>query len=104
MTDLVIKNYDVINNILIIKWEGGVESYIPLKKLRENCPCAGCIGESDVFGNTYKGKQPMRSEVSFQLTNLKLVGYYAVQPFWGDRHNTGIYRYELLKSLGEGEN
>ncbi|MCH7732378.1 MAG: DUF971 domain-containing protein [Candidatus Marinimicrobia bacterium] len=103
MSDLVIKNYDVINDILIIKWEGDAESYIPLKKLRENCPCAGCAGESDVFGNVFKGKQPKRSEVSFQLTNLKLVGYYAVQPFWGDRHNTGIYRYELLQSLGEGE-
>ena len=37
------------------------------KNLRDRCPCANCSGESDVFGNKYKGPE---IEVAFNPTFL----------------------------------
>ena len=46
----------VIENNIAIKWEDQSESYLSNKELRDKCPCANCSGESDVFGNIYKGE------------------------------------------------
>ena len=101
MDQLSIKKYDVVNDTLIIKWNDDSESYISLKTMREDCPCAGCAGEKDALGNIYKGPKQKLNQTSYQLLNIKQVGYYALQPFWGDGCNTGIYRFELLKQFGD---
>lgn len=91
-----------IGTELAIKWGDGTEVFIALERLRRACPCAGCKGEKDVMGNLYKGPEiPLRPE-SFTLRNLVPVGTYAVQPTWGDGHNSGIYAYDYLRHLGEG--
>ena len=41
-------DYELVNDLLIFKWEDGFEGYIPLKMLREKCPCANCEGEKAV--------------------------------------------------------
>jgi len=88
-----------IENELAIKWADGSESFIPLEQLRRGCPCAGCRGEMDVMGNLYKGPEiPLRPE-SFILRSLVRVGTYAIQPVWGDGHNSGIYSFEYLHRL-----
>ncbi|MFQ6674535.1 MAG: gamma-butyrobetaine hydroxylase-like domain-containing protein, partial [Fidelibacterota bacterium] len=74
---------------------------IPLRKMRDQCPCAECGGERDALGNVYMGYGRPRGESGYQLVGFRPVGYYAMQPFWADGHNTGIYRFELLKELGE---
>lgn len=101
MDHLSIKKYDVVNDTLIIKWSDDIESYITLQRMRKVCPCAGCAGEEDALGNIYKGPEQQLNQSSYQLLNIKQIGYYALQPFWGDGHNTGIYRFELLKKLGD---
>ena len=35
---------DVIGGELAISWADGAESFIPLEKLRRQCPCASCKG------------------------------------------------------------
>ena len=70
MSDLAVNNYEIINEFLTLKWTNGDESYIPLKKLRENCPCATCSGETDALGNLHKGLQPALNPASYQLLNL----------------------------------
>jgi DUF971 family protein len=84
---------------LAIKWADGSESYIPLEQLRRHCPCAACKGETDVMGNLYKGPEINLRPESFLLTALARVGTYAIQPTWGDGHNSGIYSYEYLRRL-----
>ena len=85
-----------------IKWADGSESFVTLETLRRACPCAGCKGEMDVMGNLYKGPEiPLRPE-SFILRQLVPVGTYAVQPTWGDGHNSGIYSFDYLKRVAEG--
>jgi DUF971 family protein len=94
-------NVQQIGQELAIKWEDGTESFLPLEKLRRACPCAGCKGESDIMGNLYKGpEQPLRSH-SCELRNLAVVGNYAIQPVWGDGHNTGLYSFDYLKRLAD---
>jgi len=53
------------------------------------------------MGNLYKGPEiPLQAE-SFNLRKLVQVGTYAVQPIWGDGHNSGIYSYEYLLRLAK---
>lgn len=99
--NLSVEKYEIVNAFISIKWNDGQESHIPLKKLRESCPCATCSGEMDALGNLHIGHRPMLNPASFQLLDVRQVGYYALQPFWKDGHNSGIYRLELLRELGE---
>jgi DUF971 family protein len=88
-----------IGTELAIKWDDGSESFIPLEKLRRACPCAGCKGEMDVMGNLYKGPEiPLRPE-SFTLRRVEQVGTYALQPTWGDGHNSGLFAYDYLRKI-----
>jgi DUF971 family protein len=88
-----------IGGELAIKWDDGAENFIPLEKLRRACPCAGCKGEKDVMGNVYKGPDHPLTPRAFELLRISNVGSYAVVPFWGDGHKTGIYSFEYLKNL-----
>lgn len=96
-----INNTEIVNDLLLIQWSDESDSAITLTQLRDNCPCAGCIGEKDAFGNVYKGPPQKMSGQSYQLNGLKPVGYYGLQPFWVDGHSTGIYTIALLKKLSE---
>lgn len=84
---------------LAIRWDDGTESFIPLDKLRQACPCAGCKGEVDIMGNLYKNPDKPLTPAAFQLGHIANVGTYAVQFFWGDKHNTGIYSFEYLRRV-----
>ena len=96
-----------INDILLldseiaVKWNDDKESYIPLKLLRDHCPCAFCSGEKDALGNVYKGPKQNLSETAYTAVNMEKVGHYALRIFWGDRHADGLYPYELLRKLGD---
>ncbi|HYI22111.1 MAG TPA: gamma-butyrobetaine hydroxylase-like domain-containing protein, partial [Candidatus Limnocylindrales bacterium] len=37
------------------------------------------------------------SEAQTQLTDLQLVGNYAIQPTWADGHHTGFYTFRRLR-------
>lgn len=89
----------IIGQVLAIKWEGGEEDFIPLEFLRRHCPCAGCKGEMDVMGNIYKAPDRPLTPSAFVLTRIVPVGNYAVNLFWGDGHQAGIYSYNYLRRL-----
>ena len=88
-----------IGEDLAIKWDDGTESYVRLETLRRSCPCAGCKGEGDVLGNLYKQPDKPLLAVAFQLRRLARVGGYAVQPFWGDGHSSGIFSFDYLRQV-----
>ena len=93
-----INTISIFLNDVAIVWENKTSGYLPLKKLREACPCAFCSGEKDVFGNVYKGKKNL-SEDSFKLLRYEKIGLYGLRFFWADNHHDGIYTYELLAFL-----
>jgi DUF971 family protein len=84
---------------LAIKWNDDSDSLLPYEKLRTLCPCAHCSGETDVFGNVYKGPDETLPTNAFQLVNVVKVGHYAIRISWGDGHNTGIFSYEMLREM-----
>ena len=90
-----------IGQELAIKWEDGTESFVTLEKLRRYCPCAGCKGERDIMGNLYKNPDRPLTPQAFQLRRFTPIGTYAIQPVWGDGHNTGIYSFDYLKQVAE---
>ncbi len=93
-------NVQQIGNELAIAWSDGTESFLKVEMLRRACPCAGCGGEPDVLGQVLR-PQVSYSEKSFELAGFDLVGGYALQPRWGDGHNTGIYSFTYLRRLGQ---
>lgn len=91
-------------NNLAIKWENESESIIPLKYLREECPCAGCKGET-ILLRTYKPRNAITiTPGRYLIKNMETVGGYAVQITWEDGHNTGIYTWDYLIKLDRDQN
>ena len=99
MAGPVPSNVVAVGNELAIVWDDGREDYLPLEKLRRECPCAMCKGEQDLLGNVYRGPNRPLTERSFQLVSHHTVGAYALQITWADGHNDGIYSYETLRRL-----
>jgi DUF971 family protein len=91
-------NVQLVGNELAIRWNDETESYFPLEFLRRACPCAACGGEPDVLGNIMRPNVTY-NESSFLLTGWQLIGGYALQPQWGDGHNTGLYSFQYLQRL-----
>ena len=99
--NLAINDLLLMDSELAVKWNDEKESYIPLKLLRDHCPCAHCSGETDAFGNIYKGPKQNLGETSYKAMNMEKVGHYALRIFWGDRHSDGLYTYKMLRKLGD---
>lgn len=89
----------VIGDELALAWSDGEESYLPCELLRRACPCASCQGEPDAMGRVVRPRVDY-GEGSFGLTRYEMVGGYALQVFWADGHNSGIYSYQYLRRLG----
>tara|TARA_Y100001970_G_C14070862_1_gene769344 strand:+ start:754 stop:1074 length:321 start_codon:yes stop_codon:yes gene_type:complete len=99
--NLKLELYEILNNLILLKWDNNKEDFITLKFMRENCPCANCAGEKDVFGNIYKGAELKLTKKSFIINTIQPIGYYAIRPFWADGHHSGIYSFTLLKNLSK---
>jgi len=94
-------NIAAIGDEIAIAWNDGKESYIPLKALRESCPCAACCGEPDAMGNVLR-PEVHHTPASYELRGWQLIGGYAFQPAWGDGHSTGLYTFPYLRKLAGG--
>ncbi len=91
--------YDEQARALLIEWRDGVSHSIGFASLRRSCPCAGCRGELGRPGRFQLDPELHPGED--ELADIELVGNYGVRTVWQDGHDTGIYRYELLRELGE---
>jgi DUF971 family protein len=79
---------------LAITWPGGRQVLIPAVALRDGCPCAGCVEE----GTGRKLLDPSTIPADIRPQRIVPVGNYAVQIFWSDGHNTGIYTWPALRA------
>ena len=95
----MIQSIVVFENEMAIKWKGGEEQFLGLRNLRLACPCAGCSGETDVFGTTYANQPKSLILDAYKINSYEYVGLYGVRFFWGDGHRDGIYTFEFLKNL-----
>lgn len=85
---------------LVIHWRDGHRSTTSLRTLRDNCPCAGCQGET-VLLRTFKPAPQPEMPGKYVLQGAAQIGSYALKITWGDGHSTGIYTWERLRSLCE---
>ncbi|HEX8843033.1 MAG TPA: DUF971 domain-containing protein [Pyrinomonadaceae bacterium] len=82
---------------LRIAWADGHECHYRASELRRACPCAQCVNE-------WTGERVLKPEaISDQLSieDLSIVGRYALNFRWSDRHETGIYSFRYLRELCE---
>jgi DUF971 family protein len=91
-------NIEQIGTELAIQWNDGSETFLPLRFLRTACPCAACGGEPDVLGDVVRPNVSY-SDRSFELRSWKLVGGYALQPIWGDGHESGHYNNKNMRRI-----
>jgi DUF971 family protein len=78
-----------------IRWQDGHESVYPARALRLACPCAGCVDE--VTGRLRIVAATVPQDV--HPLKITLVGRYAITIRWSDGHHTGIYAFDLLRTL-----
>jgi ATP-binding protein involved in chromosome partitioning len=81
---------------LLIVWEDGAEMRYAPRRLRQVCPCAGCVEE--MTGR--RTLDPNSVPLDIYPTAIHYVGRYALQPVWSDGHTTGIFSFEYLRGLG----
>jgi len=76
-----------------ILWPGGPEATVPAARLRDLCPCAGCVEE----GTGRKILDPATIPADIRPLGIHAVGNYAVQIEWSDGHSSGIYTWQTLR-------
>jgi DUF971 family protein len=81
--------------VLELEWNDGHISRYDFVTLRWLCPCAFCRGEAGMPG--WLDSKPELTPAQTQLTDLQLVGQYAVCPTWADGHHTGFYTFARLR-------
>ena len=85
-------------NLLLIAWDDQSHSRLGGDRLRWACPCAECRGEGGVPGRL--DEAPELTDAELRLTDVVLVGQYALQIAFQSGHATGIYTFRHLRSLG----
>ena len=80
---------------LSIVWTDNKVQNLDVVKLRLKCPCAGCIDEW-----THKPiLKPEQISETVRPVSIESVGSYAMKIAFNDGHSTGIYTYQMLRSL-----
>ena len=88
-------------NVLDIRWEDGAKTTYQGSQLRWACPCAECRGEAGSRGRL-DGLADL-SEDELRLTEVALVGQYALALGFASGHATGIYTFRYLRELARRE-
>ncbi len=87
------------NTALRVQWNDGKVSEIALTKLRDECPCVHCKGESVLFESYIPIKTPFKAAGYYEIDKIEVMGNYAITIKWKDGHDTGIYTWDILRKL-----
>jgi DUF971 family protein len=89
---------------LLIEWADGYRGLVAFRRLRDACPCAGCLEARA------KPPDPLRVLSAREVAAgapapvaMSPRGHYAYQVVWNDGHDSGIYTLESLRRLTEQE-
>lgn len=82
---------------LLLEWKTGERFAVPYIELRYYCPCAGCVDEHT--GERTIEKTSISPEI--RPVGVQLIGRYAVQISWSDRHDTGMYHFDRLYEISQ---
>ncbi|MFZ4591848.1 MAG: gamma-butyrobetaine hydroxylase-like domain-containing protein [Ignavibacteria bacterium] len=87
------------NNSLSVKWNDESVTEITLTKLRDECPCVNCKGESVIFESYIPIKSHFKAAGYYEIEKIETIGNYAISIKWKDGHDTGIYSWDILRKL-----
>ncbi len=90
--DIWLKRAD---GILEVTWRDEEPRHFRIKQLRCACACAGCVNE--MTGVRTLDVNTVREDIA--ITDMQLVGNYAVKFDFSDGHNTGIYSWDRLYEM-----
>lgn len=86
--------------VLFAAWPDEFAGHILLSDLRDACPCAHCTGEEIMGQQVFAGMKTLSPGMN-ELRSLTPVGNYAIQATWNDGHDSGIYTWDMLRTLFE---
>jgi DUF971 family protein len=78
-----------------IKWSDDTETRFSAAQLRRSCPCATCVNE-------WTGEKILKAESvpdDLSFSSISIVGRYALNFHFSDRHDTGIFSFQYLRQL-----
>lgn len=82
------------SRLLEISFSDGAQFKLPCEFLRVFSPSAEVRGHGPGQETLQTGKR------NVEISDLAAVGNYAIKPSFSDGHDTGIYSWDLLYSLG----
>ncbi len=91
-TDIKLKRAE---GILEVIWSDEEPRRYRIRQLRCKCACAGCVDE--MTGVRTLDVNAVPDDIS--ITNMQLVGNYAVKFVFSDGHDTGIYAWDRLYEM-----
>jgi DUF971 family protein len=83
------------SRVMEIAFDDGVRFELPYEYLRVYSPSAEVRGHGPGQEVLQVGKK------NVGISEIEAVGRYAVRPTFTDGHNSGIYSWDYLRSLGE---
>ena len=93
--EMKVNKVELDDKSVYIEWNDDHKSFYDCIHLRVNCGCAGCVEE----WSNRKLLDPMSIPSDIKAEDYLMVGRYAIQFLWSDAHFTGIYTFELLRTL-----
>jgi DUF971 family protein len=97
MTLLKLKRHNETE--LLLTWSDAQTTKVSLQRLRNECPCANCKGETVLFERYEPPKMPVFMPGMYDLKKIDTIGNYSLQPLWGDGHHTGLYTFDYLRQI-----
>jgi DUF971 family protein len=94
-----IRDAELAEGALQIKWADGHDTTLPLALLRAHCPCATCREIREKPPDPFRVLSPSEAAAVPDLRSIEPVGRYALRPVWRDGHDTGLFTYEYLREL-----
>ena len=85
------------SHVLEITFADGAHFELPYEYLRVFSPSAAVRGHGPGQGVLQIGKEDVT------ITQIDPVGAYAIQPYFDDGHDTGIYSWETLYDMGKNQ-
>ena len=98
-TSLGVTKVELGQSDVLVEWSDGHQSVYEAKHLRVNCGCAECVEE----WTNRKLLDVASIPADIRAEDYLMVGRYAVQFLWSDAHYTGIYPFDILRTLCQCE-
>jgi ATP-binding protein involved in chromosome partitioning len=83
--------------VLELIWTDSDRSLLPFRTVRQNCRCAVCVDE-------FTGRQILNPDSvpeDLDLVEVSLCGNYALRIRWSDSHDSGLFTWNHLRSVGD---